>query len=487
MPRLPVLIAGFVLTLTAAVQAAVPAATERAPTDAQILHLLNRVGYGPRPGDIDAVRALGIDAYIDQQLQPAQIPSNPELAARLAQLPTLTASMPELAAAYWGDDAKLKDLPEDQRKEAQRRRNIALQELTEAKLLRAIMDPAQLQEVMTDFWFNHFNVSADKGPVKLFVSAYERDAIRPYALGRFRDLLAATARHPAMLIYLDNAQNTDPASIAGQRRHLGINENYAREVMELHTLGVNAGYTQSDVTTLAHILTGWGVGEGKTLADKAVFYFEPRRHDFGPKDFLGEPVAGSGVPEVEQVLDRLATAPQTAHHIAYQLAQYFVADDPPAALVDTLAATFQSSGGDSTAVLRSLFASPEFWDPQYRQNKFKPPFRYVMSALRAENVAPPGQGRLLENAVAQMGEPLYRCQPPNGYAADNAAWLNSDALLKRVDFAKGLTQLLPGDTAPTVRAALGDGWSANTLATVNNAEPKQRALLLLGSPEFVYY
>jgi uncharacterized protein (DUF1800 family) len=290
-----------------------------------------------------------------------------------------------------------------------------------------------------------------------------------------------------MLFYLDNWLNTNPDSPIARGKKIGINENYAREIMELHTLGVNGGYTQQDVTNLAHILTGWGVGEGKNMADKSVFYFEPRRHDFSNKAFLGYQVRGSGPGEVEQVLYMLARHPSTAHHIAYELAQYFVTDDPPKSLVDKLSATFLSSNGDITAVLRTLFHSPEFWDPQYAQNKFKPPFRYVVSAFRAANVTPPGDTKMLQGAIGQMGEPLYRCLTPNGYTNTNDQWLNSDALLKRIEFAKRLSGLLDVNASDTILSAFDRDWSANTLNTIQIADPKMKAALALSSPEFVYY
>lgn len=477
------------LTTVTAATAASTTSVEPATQDAQILHLLNRISFGPSPADMNTVRSIGIDAYIEQQLHPAQLPKSSELESRLASLPTLNASMAALMAQYEPPGQKHKDLPLEQRKEEKKERNIVTEELTEAKILRAVMSPAQLQEVMTDFWFNHFNVFAEKGNDKMFIGSYERDAIRPYALGRFRDLLQATAHHPAMLFYLDNWLNTDPNSPAAGGKKIGINENYAREVMELHTLGVNGGYTQQDVTTLAHILTGWGLGEGNRRGpdERSSFYFDPQRHDSSTQTFLGYRISGGGQGEIEQVLDMLAQHPSTAKHISYQLAQYFVADEPPQSLVDKLTATFTSSGGDISAVLRALFKSPEFWDPQYSQVKFKPPFRYVVSSLRANGFVPQGDTTMLQKAVAQMGEPLYRCLTPNGYSNTNDQWQNSDALLKRIDFSKRLSGFLDDKAPDTIMTAMGKTWTPNTLNTAQNAEPRMKTALLLSSPEFMFY
>jgi uncharacterized protein (DUF1800 family) len=476
-----------VVGLFALLLAALPfEAAQISGSDAQIAHLLNRISFGPAPGDVEAVRNAGIDAYIEQQLRPQSLPRSSQLETRLDPLQTLNASIVSLAEKY-ELPPNAKDLPPDERKEMEKRQLVIQQELAEAKILRAILSPAQLQEVMTDFWFNHFNVFAEKGADKVFIGGYERDAIRPHALGKFRDLLDATARHPAMLFYLDNWLNTDPNSVVARNRKIGINENYAREIMELHTLGVNGGYTQQDVTTLAHILTGWGLGEGRQLSDRAAFYFESRRHDYGNKIWLNYQIRGSGPQEVQQVLDILARHPSTAKHIAYELAQYFVADDPPQSLVDRLAAAFTSSDGDTVVVLRALFHSEEFWDAKYAQKKFKPPFRYVVSALRAADAVPPGDTRMLQGAIGQMGEPLYRCLTPNGYSNTNDQWLNSDALLKRIDFAKKLSGFLGQDRTESIMSALGGIWSANTRATVEKAESGMKPILLLSSPEFVYY
>ncbi len=455
------------------------------PTDAQILHLLNRASFGPTVGDIDTVRRIGIDVWINQQLHPQNLTS-PELDGRLDALPSLKMSLPQLADTY-ELPKNIKDLSEDEQKDLRKHQNEIVEEAAQAKILRATLSPAQLQEVMVDFWFNHFNIFAEKGMDKWMIGAYERDAIRPYALGKFGDLLNATAHHPAMLFYLDNWLNTDPNSVVAKNRKIGINENYAREIMELHTLGVNGGYSQTDVTTLAHILTGWGISEGKEADQRTHFMFDQRRHDYSNYNWLGYRINGGNESEVETVFYILAHHPSTAHHIAYQLAQYFVADEPPQSLVDKMAASYRDHDGSIAEVLDTMFHAPEFWDTRYAQKKFKPPFRYVVSVLRASHVEPAGDTKILQGAINQMGEPLYRCLTPNGYANTNDQWLNSDALLKRIDFAERYANIVTTDPSPALIQSMGDNWSVDTAKAINNAAPKLRPALLLSSPEFVYY
>jgi uncharacterized protein (DUF1800 family) len=483
---LPLLSLGFIVAMVC------PVTAQEQLTEAQALHFLNRATFGPQAGDIENLRRIGIDHWLDLQFHPDSLQEPALLQQRLAELPTLNESMAQLTDDYdlRGDQVKL--LSEDQRKEYEKKRHTALQELTQAKILRGILSSAQLREVMVDFWYNHFNVFGEKNQDTLFVSSYERDAIRPHVFGKFGDLLMATASHPAMIVYLDNAQNTDPSSLYGQRaarngKDVGINENYAREVMELHTLGVNGGYSQQDVTTLAHILTGWGLSEGPNPDNHTGFFFEPKRHDFANQVWLGYQIHGGGIEEVETVLNLLARHPSTAKHISYELAQYFVADQPPQSLVDKLTHTYLAYDGDMQVMLRTLFHSPEFWDAQYANKKFKPPFRFVISALRATNVVPPEDTKFIQGSLNQMGEPLYHCLTPNGYAATNDQWLNSDALLKRIDFNKRLSGYLDIIAGQSVYEALGSNWTSNTYDSTRNAEPKLRAAMLLSSPEFVYY
>ncbi|WP_374583410.1 DUF1800 domain-containing protein [Pseudoduganella sp.] len=437
-----------------------PLAVGAAPLtgDQAALHVLNRLAYGPRPGDIEKLRQVGVQAYMEEQLNPPPLP--PALAQRLDQLETLKWSAGEALARF----------QEARGMEQGARREVVAQmasEAAEARLLRAIESPRQLEEVMVDFWYNHFNVFAGKGQDRALVASYERDAIRPYVFGSFRQMLGATARHPAMLFYLDNW-----VSKAG-----GLNENYARELMELHTLGVDGGYTQKDVTELARMLTGWTYAPRRD----AQFVFDPRRHDNGAKTWLGKPVTVRGVAEGEYALDVLAAHPATARHISRKLAQYFVADTPPPALVERMAQTWSASNGDIRSVLRTLFASQEFMDQQYAGAKFKTPYQYVVSASRAAAV-PMTEAKPLAGILARLGMPLYGCQTPDGYKNTESAWLNPDGLARRISYA--LT-LAPGADAATLQQALGAGISRRTADIVADSNERLRAAMLLGSPDFM--
>lgn len=321
-------------------------------------------------------------------------------------------------------------------------------ELQQAKILRAVLSERQLLEVMTDFWLNHFNIDLGKsGDMLNYAASYERDAIRAHALGKFRDLLLATAEHPAMLIYLDNFQSIGPDSqAAGRARSMsknpqqrGLNENYGREVMELHTLGVDGGYTQADVTNLAKILTGWTIDQPQMGGS---FVFDPRKHEPGTKLWLGQKIDGQAGPagfnEGVQALSRLAASPQTAHHLSLELAQRFVADAPAPALVDRMAAAYLASDGDISTLLRTMVHSPEFFSRVNYRTKVKMPLEYIASSLRATNTDPANPGALA-NELKAMGEPLYRCLPPTGYAATADHWMNSAALVDRLNYALQLT------------------------------------------------
>jgi uncharacterized protein (DUF1800 family) len=395
------------------------------PQEKRALHALNRLAFGPRPGDLERVNQIGVERYLREQLDPQSIPVPPELTQRVGALRTLQMTPVELFVTFQLPVQQAKG-DTDTQKAARQRSQVILQEAVEGRLMRAIYGPRQLQEVMTAFWFNHFNVFAGKGLCHLWIGAYEQEAIRPHTMGRFRTLLGATAKHPAMLFYLDNWQNSAPNSGARRAKFEGINENYAREVMELHTLGVNGGYTQADVTALAHILTGWGLqkrgqagmGMGApgidnpgmrapggmrgmggwgpwwrrparraplpgAQGDQYGFYFDPSRHDVSDQTVLGRSYSGSaGIAAGEQALDVLARAPATARHLSFQLAQYFVADNPPQTLVARMAERFEQSQGDIRATLETLFFSPEFWDERYYGAKFKTPYDYVISAVR---------------------------------------------------------------------------------------------------------
>ncbi len=318
---------------------------------------------------------------------------------------------------------------------------VAAGELEQAKILRAVLSERQLSEVMTDFWLNHFNVDISKsGDMTNYAAQYEQAVIRPHALGHFRDLLLATAESPAMMIYLDNLSSIGPDSPAaargakGAKARAGLNENYGREVMELHTLGVDGGYTQADVTALAAILTGWGVDRPR---EGGPFQFNANRHEPGAKQWLHQTIPDGGQQEGLAALAFLAKEPATAHHISYQLAQRFVADAPPPALVDRMTAAWMRSDGDIAEVLRAMVHSPEFFSHASFNNKVKTPLEFVASAMRATGTDPANPGALVQQLRA-MGEPPYRCQPPTGYPQAGNSWMNSAALIDRLNFALAL-------------------------------------------------
>ncbi len=317
--------------------------------------------------------------------------------------------------------------------------NVPAGEMEQAKVLRAVLSQRQLGEVMTDFWFNHFNIDLSKAGNEIdYAQQYERDAIRPHALGKFRDLLLATAQSPAMLLYLDNAASTGPDSPAARRQQpakAGLNENYGRELMELHTLGVDGGYTQADVTALANILTGWTVQQPQ---GGGPFAFLPQRHEPGTKQWLGHAVPENGEQEGIDALNYLARQPATARHICYELAQRFANDTPQPTLVNRMVAAWQASDGDIAQVLTAMVHAPEFFDRANFRNKVKSPLEFVASSLRATGTDPLNSGSLTATLRA-MGEPLYRCQPPTGYPVTGTQWMNSSALVARLNFALSLS------------------------------------------------
>jgi uncharacterized protein (DUF1800 family) len=337
-------------------------------------------------------------------------------------------------------------------------------ELSQAKILRAILSERQLQEVMTDFWFNHFNIFIGKDSDQWYTTTYEREAIRKHALGKFRDLLLATATSPAMMVYLDNWQSIGPDSLANgvnpanpnsKRGNRGLNENYGREVMELHTLGVDGGYTQADVTALSAILTGWTVDRPN---QGGPFQFDPKRHEPTTPQWIGHTLTPAATPAATilkpqagtqaqpqfqmnvgiEALTLLAADPHTAHFISYKLAQRFVADEPPPVLVDRMAATYLSTDGDIKAILRTLVESPEFNSKKYFRNKVKTPMEFVASAFRTTATDPVNPGALV-NTLKTMGMPLYYALPPTGYYITADHWMNSTALVDRLNFAYSLT------------------------------------------------
>ncbi|MEA2240127.1 MAG: hypothetical protein QOC81_4851 [Thermoanaerobaculia bacterium] len=533
-------------------------ATNSKPTERQrALHALNRLAFGPRPGDVDAIAKSGVDAWIERQLHPEAIPDR-AVEARVNLLPTMTMSNAQIVKTYYEPvlmarkkaKAEAKDGEVDQKEirrelmrdiPADQRPQIVMNNLLSQRIIRAAESDRQLNEVMVDFWMNHFNVFAGKGIDRFLLTSYERDVIRPHIWGHFEDLLMATAKSPAMLFYLDNARSTAapenrprfaqraafgngrfggramPDAMQRAQRKGGLNENYAREIMELHTLGVDAGYTQKDVTELARVLTGWtitrerdGGGEG------AAFVFRPFLHDSGAKSVMGTRfAAGGGIEEGERVIHMLAHHPATAHRIAFKLCQRLVADEPPPALVDRVAAKFLASDGDLRLTVKAVIASPEFWDPAVYRAKVKSPFEYTISAVRAVN-GTIADATPIARALQQIGEPLYGAQPPTGYSDKADVWINTGALMNRLNFALSLaSNKLPGvhgdvvslinagdatDVSRSVEALAlaltGGNLTEETRATIksriaevktpmeNNAQLPTVAGLILGSPEF---
>jgi len=345
---------------------------------------------------------------------------------------------------------------------------VVARDLGEGKLLRAIYSNRQLEEVLVDFWFNHFNVFLDKGADRYLVTAYERDVIRPRVLGKFRDLLEATAKSPAMLFYLDNWQSVgstaSPARAAARR---GLNENYGRELLELHSLGVDGGYTQKDVTEVARCFTGWTIRQPQLGGE---FFFNERTHDKGEKTVLGVKIpAGGGIEDGQKVLDIVSRRPATAHFVSNKLAQRFVADDPPPALVERMAQTFLKTGGDLRAVMKTMLDSKEFWSVGAFRSKFKSPLEMVASSVRTLG----GDVEFafaLNNQVTQLGEPLYRKLEPTGYSNSSAEWMNSASLLARMNFALNLAN----NRVPGVKVAAAEAASQGEAGMG----------ISLGSPEF---
>jgi len=444
--------------------------------DRAITHVLNRIAFGPRPGDVERVRAIGLDRYVDEQLHPDRI-KDEAMRGRLAELPTAQMSRREIVESIElpqidmrrerkqqpnGGDA---DDPKE-RNPLRQRANAIVVELAEQKIVRAAYSERQLQQVLADFWFNHFNVDSRKGRDRFLVSEYERDVVRPRVLGSFRDLLGATAKSPAMLFYLDNWMSADPAGphaplraarpfqgrrgreperLALQNKNRakkGLNENYARELMELHTLGVDGGYTQKDVTEVARAFTGWTLENPRQGGG---FTFDGRLHDPGQKVVLGHVIkAGGGESDGEAVLDILVEHPSTSRFIASKLVRRFVSDTPPPALVDRAAARFRETNGDLREVMRTILTSTEFRSPEVYAVKVKSPFEFAVSALRAAGAevaageraaAPAFDAKLLVRRIRDMGMALYQCQPPTGYGDTAEAWMNGGALVNRINFA----------------------------------------------------
>jgi uncharacterized protein (DUF1800 family) len=478
--------------------------------DQAILHALNRLAYGPAPGDVERIRKMGLEKWIDEQLHPESI-DDAALDKRLEKYPTLNASASKLldeypppaqAAKKEGETkdeykqqmvdkrrdavAQIADTGNDNIDKAQQQLakmvgpNRIIAELSMAKIDRAVYSQRQLEAVMEDFWFNHFNVFANKGADKWMLTDYVRETIRPHTMGKFQDLLTATAKSPAMLFFLDNWQSVDPVAFkehqqeiamrraryqgmfgggfapapgefpnpnarfpgaqgqgqgdgqaAARQQDRGLNENYGREVMELHTVGVDTGYTQQDVIEMARCLTGWTVREPRRDPE---FIFKPEFHADGKKVVMGHTFNYGGEKDGEEALKMLASDPHTAKFISTELARHFVSDNPPPALVDRMAKEYESSGGDIRSVMKAMIYAPEFWSKETYRAKVKTPFELVASTARALN-ADVTISLPLAQWVGRMGEPLFLCQPPTGYSDKAATWVNTGALLNRLNFA----------------------------------------------------
>jgi uncharacterized protein (DUF1800 family) len=348
-----------------------------------------------------------------------------------------------------------------------------LQELVSNKIVRGVESERQLQEVMTDFWFNHFNIYWDKGADRWLTTGFETNVIRPHAMGKFKDLLLATAESPAMLFYLDNHLSSAPSPMGKAalrnrpkaKRQPGINENYARELMELHTMGVDGGYTQKDVTEVARAFTGWTIDQPRMSAN---FIFRPQMHDRGEKVVLGQRIpANRGIQDGQQVIEILARHPSTARFIATKLVRRFVSDDPPQSLVEKVAATYSKTDGDIREMLRTIFYSEEFMSPSAYGKKMKSPFEYAVSAIRALGGQTAGNQQIAR-AISQMGQPLYQYQPPTGFPDRADHWMSDGGLVARLNFA----------------VTLASGRIPDTKIKLDGFKDPQAAALFIGSPDF---
>src|SRR6267378_4497317 len=441
--RMPLFLIATVSLLTAQAPGPPPSLT---PRDSAF-HALNRLAYGARPGEADSVARFGVMKWIERQLDADHI-SDARLAEHERQFKILDYDRADLAGRYrdatrerqrlqreaaaMGDSTRMRDA-----RPMQEFRELGGQ-LQQLAIVRAAVSERQLREVMVDFWTNHFNVFVGKGADRFLLPSYIEETIRPRALGRFEDLLIATAQSPAMLFYLDNAQSIAPGSEPPRRRRFnpermprGINENYARELLELHTLGVDGGYTQQDIIEVARIFTGWSIEPPERGAG---FVFRDWAHDPGTKHLFGLTFHDDGKDEGIRLLKFLANQHATMHHVSAKLCARFVADEPPDGCIDTAVATWQKTHGDIRAVLRAVFTSPDFWSAQAVRSKVKTPFEFVVSAVRATGVEPDDTPRLAQ-LVARLGEPLYQQPAPTGYGETEAHWVNSGALLARMNAA----------------------------------------------------
>jgi uncharacterized protein (DUF1800 family) len=557
--------------------------------DEATLHALNRLGYGPRPGDVGRIRQLGLEKWVEQQLHPDSIDDS-SLDARLEKYPTIMMSSTKLLDEFPPPNqavkkegitkAEFKDQQQEKRHEAMEQAKKTgngnldrgqyqlakmvgpdriIAELSMAKLDRAVYSQRQLEAVMEDFWFNHFNVFANKGAEKWLLTSYVRETIRPRTMGKFQDLLIATAKSPAMLFYLDNWLSADPVAFQRMQQEIaqrrarykgafgesappaprtfptpsnatqpngapakkedrGLNENYGREVMELHTLGVDAGYTQQDVIAMAECLTGWTVHEPRKDPE---FHFDERIHVKGIETVMGRTFGYGGERDGEEALKFLANHPSTGIFLSRELARHFVSDNPPQSLIDRMAENYAATQGDIRSLLKTMIYSPEFWSKQAYRAKVKTPFELVASTARALD-ADMAVSLPLVQWVGRMGEPLFLCQPPTGYSDRAETWVNTGALLNRLNFAlafagdrmaganvdlktllgadalhdansalgRSIEVFLGGQVAPTTRQTLEARSSDPQILQAQLDDPVKRvneglvAGLVLGAPEF---
>lgn len=495
-----------------AVSAARPKTVVDPPPSAAALsdarHVLNRFAFGPRPGEVERVARGGVHRWLDEQLAgPAE---SPLLEAALVPHRAAFAPPAQLVEDWLGDgwEAETRSLKE-LREDAAPHYKKHLEQLATAELTRDILSQRQLEAVMTDFWANHFNVFAAKGYVRLFEGDYLERAIRPHALGKFSELLVATARHPAMLLYLDNAESRREPKGKAKGRRRGLNENYARELLELHTLGVDGGYTQADVQAVARILTGWSVA--RINEGSFDFVYRSSAHDLGAKTALGQAFPeGQGEAEGLRLLEFLARHPSTAQHLARRLCARFVADSPPPTCVAAASAAYTRSDGDIRQVLRAISKDPSFWAPAARHSKLKTPLELVASAARALGAKPDGS-LALSKTLSGLGEPLLQERVPTGYPDSEPEWASGGGMLARMSFASELgAGSVPGlevrweEAFPdgTDLEALLKGFGEDLLGLAPGSptlrlvrqevssleDPAQRragaVALLLGSPEF---
>jgi uncharacterized protein (DUF1800 family) len=468
--------------------------------DQRIAHVLSRLTFGARPGDLERVKAMGVAAFINQQLDPDSLDAGAVI-ARLKKLPTLGMATPVIIEQYTppkpgvapspipirspdnataptqklvaqnpsnplgqapqianaGMSAMQSEMQMEVKKEAAGRMpalpdaapkptpppknpQMVVTELQRAKLLRAVYSERQLYEMMVDFWENHFSIFANKDDDRYLLTGYDRETIRPFVMGRFRDLLGATAHSPAMLFYLDNWRSSVPRPYAATKDKPagvdgGLNENYARELMELHTLGVDGGYTQKDVQEVARCFTGWTIQKPN---EQGLFLYRPGLHDDGEKIVLGHRILpGGGPADGERVLDILATHPATARFIAIKLARRFISDEPPQSVIDRAAAVFLRTDGSIRETLRAIVTSPEFFSATAYRAKMRSPFEYVAAAMRALNAETDGDRPVLD-AIGRMGQPVFGRITPDGYADRSDQWLSSGAMIARFNFASAL-------------------------------------------------